>query len=60
MTNEINRMTEEEIEEVLFMQRQAAKYGLEYEVEQAFNSYINAGDSVCEAVWCALSDWDIL
>lgn len=53
-------MTEEEIEEVLFMQRQAAKYGLEYEVEQAFNSYINAGDSVCEAVWCALSDWDIL
>lgn len=53
-------MTDDEIQEVIYMEAQADKYGLLFEVRQAFDRYIAAGDSVAEATYCALCDWDVL
>jgi hypothetical protein len=53
-------MTDEEVEELVYMRNKASEYGLEYEVEMVFNNCIKAGDSVHEAVYCALYEWDLL
>lgn len=53
-------MTDEETQTILYMQKRAAEFGLQYEIEKAFNSYIDNGDDIAEAAYCALCDWDII
>ena len=37
----------------------ASEYGLDGEVLDAFDRYVEAGDTPCHAMECALYDWDI-
>ena len=39
--------------------KQAAPYGLQGEVEDAFDNYIASGEDPCQAEWAALYDWGI-
>lgn len=55
----MNSELHSEVSSIERMLSHASTHGLLQEVVEAYLSYRGAGDSVVEAVRCALYDWDL-